>query len=72
MYTYAGISQLKFTVHSMSIQSASGKFINTGEVLALPPPTPAKREKTHAPSTSNDPAKANPAKKQKHNTNEQS
>ncbi|KAI8534732.1 hypothetical protein RHMOL_Rhmol10G0119700 [Rhododendron molle] len=72
MYTCAGISQLKFTVHSMSIQSTSDKFINAAEVLALPPPTPAKKEKAHAPSTSEDLAKTNPAKKQKLNTNEQS
>ncbi|KAI8574823.1 hypothetical protein RHMOL_Rhmol01G0383400 [Rhododendron molle] len=47
MYTYVGISQLRFTVHSMSIESTSEKLKNTAEILALPPPTPAKKENTH-------------------------
>ncbi|KAI8543191.1 hypothetical protein RHMOL_Rhmol08G0198700 [Rhododendron molle] len=70
MYTYAGISQLRFTVHSMSIQATSEQLIGTAERLALPPSTPAKREKPHTPSTSEDPAQINPVKKPKLAKNE--
>ncbi|KAI8574825.1 hypothetical protein RHMOL_Rhmol01G0383400 [Rhododendron molle] len=38
---------IRFTVHSMSIESTSEKLKNTAEILALPPPTPAKKENTH-------------------------
>ncbi|KAG5535836.1 hypothetical protein RHGRI_023565 [Rhododendron griersonianum] len=45
MHSYAGINQLKFTVHSISIDNSTETANHSEALLALPPNTPNKRSK---------------------------
>lgn len=71
-YTYAGISQCRFSVHSISNQDIPednqdipGNINNLQQPLALPPNTPAKKDKPDTASASDNPTQANPSKKTK-------
>lgn len=44
MYTYAGISQLRFNVHSMCPAAQPQEITSPPRALTLPPTTPTKRE----------------------------
>ncbi|KAI8553770.1 hypothetical protein RHMOL_Rhmol05G0042000 [Rhododendron molle] len=44
MYTYAGISQLRFNVHSMCPTAHPKEITSSSSTLTLPPPTPTKRD----------------------------
>ncbi|KAG5521128.1 hypothetical protein RHGRI_033623 [Rhododendron griersonianum] len=44
MYTYAGITQLRFNVHSMCPSTQPHGITSPPKTLALPPTTPTKRE----------------------------
>ncbi|KAG5561562.1 hypothetical protein RHGRI_004567 [Rhododendron griersonianum] len=52
MHSYAGINQLRFTVHSISIDNNTETADRSEPLLALPPNTPNKRSKKgHSDST---------------------
>lgn len=67
MYSYAGIAQCRFNVHSMTDETPPEALQSSHQHLALPPPTPNKQEKLAASSSSNKTTEENAAKKAKLN-----
>ncbi|KAI8543779.1 hypothetical protein RHMOL_Rhmol08G0244900 [Rhododendron molle] len=65
MYTYAGITQLRFNVHSMCTTADPQHIENQEAIPALLPPTPAKGENPTMPSPSQASPETPPSKKLK-------
>ncbi|XP_058210401.1 replication protein A 70 kDa DNA-binding subunit B-like [Rhododendron vialii] len=61
MHNYAGISQLKFNVHAISLRSNTETENRSEALLTLPPNTPNKRSKKEDPNSSTS-IDTNPAK----------
>lgn len=67
MYSYAGIAQCRFNVHSMTNEPPPQAINTSSQSLALPPPTPSKDEKLHEASASDQHTEENSSKKLKLN-----
>lgn len=65
MYTYAGITQLRFNVYSMCPIADPEQINNPAANPALLPPMPTKRENTTTASPSQTSPETPPAKKNK-------